>query len=127
MITQNNKKYWILTVLAWLFCIGIPIIVILTYFPLWVERDSASTMSGISIVFLLIAIIPLVKYAKQVFTSVYSCLIIWAIFLGLFVLLENIISQMIIVCEVALGSNIVATILFASAKRFKPKEIIANG
>lgn len=122
-----NKKYWLLTILAWLFCIGIPIIVILTYFPLWIERDSASTMSGISVIFLLIVIIPLVKYAKQVFTSVYSCLIIWAIFLGLFVSLENIISEMIIVCEVALGSNIVATILFASAKKFKAKELVTNG
>lgn len=122
-----NKKYWLLTILAWLFCVGVPIAVTLSYFPLWVERGSSATISGTAVIFLLIAIIPLVRYAKQIFKSVYACIFVWAILLGLFIILENIISQMVIVCEWALGSNIIASVLFITAKKFKPKELIANG
>ena len=127
MMMQNNKKYWILTVLAWLFCIGIPIIVTLTYFPLWVAKDSATTISGTAAILLFIVVIPIVKFAKQIFSNVYSCIIVWGILLCLFLALENIISQMIVVCEVALFSNILAAILFVSAKKFKIKELVPNG
>jgi len=124
---MNKKKYWVCTVFAWLFCVGIPIAATLSFFPLWVDRGSSATISGMAVVLILFSVIPIVKYSKQIFKSIYSSVLIWIILLGLFIVLENIISQMIIVCEVALGSNIIATILFVLAKKYKPLEVIPNG
>lgn len=124
---MNKKKYWVCTVFAWLFCVGIPIAATLSFFPLWVDKGSAATVSGTAVIFILLSVIPIVKYSKQIFKSIYSSVLIWIILLGLFIVLENIISQMIIVCEVAVVSNIIATILFVLAKKYKPLEVIPNG
>ena len=90
-MTPNKKKYWTLQIFGWLACIGVPATVILTYFPLFVERGSTETMGATAIVLLLIAIIPLFKQINQFFQKTPASWVIWAILFGLFLIVQSIV------------------------------------
>ena len=45
-MTPNKKKYIALQILGWLLCVGVPVIVILFYFPLFIDRGSTETVAA---------------------------------------------------------------------------------
>lgn len=118
-MTPNKKKYITLSVFAWLCCVGVPIVVTLSYFPLWVETSETATVGGVATVCIMLSVIPLVKYFKQLIKSVYACVIVWGIFLVLMLALQAIIVEMIVVAYWGVGANVVASALFVSARRYK--------
>jgi len=118
-MTPNKKKWWACQISGWALCIGVPASVILTYFPLFVERGSAETVSASAIVLLLIAIIPLFKYIKQLFQKTPASWVVWVILLGLFLIAQTIVDQLVVVCLFGAISNILGGILFKVAKKYQ--------
>ena len=119
-MTPNKKKWWACQISGWALCIGVPFAVILTYFPLFVERGSAETASASAIVLLLLAVIPLFKYINQLFKKTPASWVIWVVLLGLFLIVQPIINQFVVVCFWGAISNILGGILFKVAKKYQP-------
>ena len=124
-MTPNKKKYLTLQFFGWLSCIGVPATVILTYFPLFVERGSTETMGATAIVLLLIAIIPFFKQIKQFFQKTPASWVIWVILFGLFLIVQTIVDQLVIVCGFGAVSNILGGVLFKISKKYQsPQQLL---
>jgi hypothetical protein len=91
-----------------LLCVGTPIAAACTQFPIWVQKSSEATVSGMVLLVLFIACIPFYKYIKDYMKSP-SAAVVWTVLAVLFTLLQEIIKQMIIVTYVAAAANIVGT------------------
>ncbi len=88
-----------------------PLTATLTQFPIWIERSSEATMSGVFLFLALVSCLPFIKQILNYFRSPA----VWVIWLVLFVfltMLSNIINEMIIVCFVGVLSNCIGTIIY---------------
>ena len=63
---------------------------ILSYFPLWLRRGDASILSGISLILLGLALIPMYKRVKEVLRSASAPLMWFIIFVIFFLLAKNV-------------------------------------
>lgn len=101
---KNITKGKVLKTSAVTLDVAAPLIATITQFPIWVDKSSAATVSGLFLVFAFLSAIPFMKQIKAYLKSpsVWS---MWCIFLVLFVALRNIIDQMLVVCFVGLISN----------------------
>jgi hypothetical protein len=88
--------------------VGGPLIATLTQFPIWVEKSSEATVSGLFLLFALLSAIPLAKQIKE-FIKSPSVWVLWIVLFAFFIMLRNIIDEMVIVCFVGMLSNIVGT------------------
>ena len=86
--------------------VGGPLIATLTQFPIWVEKSSEATVSGLFLLFALLSAIPLAKQIKE-FIKSPSVWVLWIVLFAFFIMLRNIIDEMVIVCFVGMLSNIV--------------------
>ena len=91
-----------------LLCVGTPIAAACTQFPIWVQQSGEATVSGMVLLVLFIACIPFYKYIKDYMKSP-SAAVVWTVLAVVFTLLQQIITQMLIVTYVAAGANIVGT------------------
>lgn len=97
-------------------CIIPAAIVTLSYFPLWIARDDASVLSGISLILIVISIIPLLKYIKTVFASP-SAHTVWLIGFVSFFLLSKIADEITVISFVGFISNLIGTFIFKAAEK----------
>ena len=101
--------------------IGISIIpvavTIFSYFPLWIAREDASILSGLSLILLGAAIIPLFKYLKQIFRTP-SAPVMWLIFFLVFFLLSKIADEVTVISFVGFVTNLLGSLMFKVAKRY---------
>lgn len=84
--------------------VAAPLAATISQFPLWVDKSSAATISGLFLVFAFLSSIPFMKQIKAYLKSP-SAWSMWCIFLVLFIALRNIIDQMVIIAFVGLLSN----------------------
>lgn len=119
---MNNKlKYNGLTALGALLCIAPPAVVTLCYFPLWVEKSSSATVSGLSLILILISIIPLFRIIKEHIASP-SITLIWII-VGVFcIAFKSIIDQILVISFVGALSSIAGTIVFKARPKGDKQE-----
>ena len=97
----------------------IPVTVsIFSYFPLWIARKDASVLSGISLLLICLAIVPLFKYLKQ-FLHSPSAPIMWFISFIIFLMLSKIADEMTVISFVGFVSNLLGAYCFKFAKRLK--------
>ena len=95
MPTRNNPAKRLLFSTLGVVISVIPVAVtIFSYFPLWIAREDASILSGLSLILFGAAVIPLYKYLKQIFHTP-SAPVMWFIFFAVFFLLSKIISYSI--------------------------------
>lgn len=85
--------------------VAVPLAATLTQFPIWVNRSSEATMSGLFLLFAMLSCLPFMKQIKAYMKSpaVWS---VWCILFVLFVLLRNIIDEMLIVCFFGMIANL---------------------
>lgn len=115
---MNNKlKYNGLTALGALLCIAPPAVATLCYFPVWVEKSSSATVSGLSLILILISIIPLFRIIKEHIASP-SITLIWVIVCVFCIAFKAIIDQILVISFVGALSSIAGTIVFKA----RPKE-----
>lgn len=106
-----RAKGLIVRAVAILFC-TIPVtLTILLYFPLWKEEGSAQTLSGFTLILLLVAALPFFKYIKKLLRSP-SVHLLWFIVFIAFLLLSKIAEQMTVISFVGFISNFIGAMLF---------------
>ena len=119
---MNNKlKYNGLTALGALLCIAPPAVATLCYFPVWVEKSSSATVSGLSLILILISIIPLFRIIKEHIASP-SITLIWVIVCVFCIAFKSIIDQILVISFVGALSSIAGTIVFKARDKVKDKE-----
>lgn len=104
----NKSKGAILKGVAVSVDVFVPLAATLTQFPLWIEKSSEATISGLFLVFSFISCLPFLKQIKAYFHSP-SVWVVWTILLALFVCLRNIIDEMIIVCFFGAIANVIGS------------------
>jgi phosphatidylserine synthase len=100
--------------------VAAPLAATFTQFPLWVEKSSEATMSGLFLIFAFLSALPFIKQIKAYFKSP-SVWVVWVILWVLFIVLQNIINEMIIVCFVGVLSNIVGMCIYKIGKKIGDK------
>ena len=83
----NRTKGNILKAIAVTIDVSVPLAATLTQFPLWVEKSSEATMSGLFLIFAFISCLPFIKQIKAYFRSP-SVWVVWTVLLVLFVCLR---------------------------------------
>ena len=89
---------------------------ILSYFPLWIEREDASILSGLSLVLLALGAVPIFRLVKNTLRSP-SAPLMWFICFVLFFLLSKIGTEMTVISLVGFVSNLAGSVFFKLAKR----------
>lgn len=101
----------------------IPVTVsVFSYFPLWIERGDTSILSGISLILIGLAAVPLYKYFKQILRSP-SAPVMWLIAFILFLSLSRIADEMTVISFVGLISNLIGSLIFKLARRYGKEEV----
>ena len=98
--------------------VGAPLIATLTQFPIWIERSSEATVSGIFLVFALLSVVPLFRYFKALVKSP-SAPLMWGILLAFLYAMRVIIDEMIVISFVGLVSNVLGWVLFRWANNMR--------
>lgn len=92
-----------------------PLAATITQFPIWVERSSGATVSGLFLLFAMLSAIPFYKQIKEYMKSP-SAPIVWTVIFTFLILLRNIIDEMVIVCFVGMLANILGAGLYNLGK-----------
>lgn len=102
----SRTKGNILKMLAITVDVSVPLAATLAQFPVWVEKSSEATVSGLFLIFAFISCWPFIKQIKTYFRTP-SVWVVWAVLLVLFACLRNIIDQMVAVCFFGAVANII--------------------
>lgn len=121
MKANNRTTALFLNVLGLSFSVIPPALAILFYFPIWVKLGGEYVLSGIAVLLMLVAFVPLFRFIKQIFKSP-SGYVIWLIIFVAFLLLSKIADEMITVSFIGLVGNIIGALLFRLARRFEKNE-----
>lgn len=96
--------------------VGVPIAAILSQFPVWINRDTASTMSGLTLVLVAIACIPFYRQIREYFKSP-SAPVLWFVLFIAFTILENIATEIKIVCFWGTAANLIGAAIYKFGSR----------
>jgi hypothetical protein len=118
---SNVLKGRILKASALMIDVGVPLAVTLTQFPVWVHRNSESTISGLFLIFAFLCFIPFIRQIKA-FVQNPSAPLVWAVMFAIFSLLRNIIDEMVWICAFGVVSNAVGTVLYKVGESIENKE-----
>ena len=102
----NRTKGNILKAIAVTIDVSVPLAATLTQFPIWVEKSSEATMSGLFLIFAFLSCLPFIKQIKAYFRSP-SVWVVWVVLLVLFVCLRNIIDEMVVVFFFGTVANVI--------------------
>lgn len=98
--------------------VAAPLITTLTQFPLWIEKSTAATISGLFLVFALLSVIPLFKWLKEKF-STPSIKLVWTVIFVVIYALRSIVDQMLIIACVGMISAYVGDIVYALGDKYE--------
>ena len=98
--------------------VGVPLTVTLSYFPLWVERSSEATVSGIAIVLALLSVIPALRAFKNLVKSPAAWMI-WTILAIVLIAINTIIDQAIVVAVFGAVSNGIGAVIYKIGERIE--------
>lgn len=93
------------------------VLTVLSYFPLWIAREDASVLSGLALVLVCLALVPLYRYIRVALRSP-SAPLLWLIAFIIFLLLSRIAEEMTVICLVGFVTNLIGSLLFRIGKRY---------
>lgn len=102
---RNATKGKIIKTSALVVDVAAPLAATLSQFPVWVDKSSTATVSGLFVVFALLSAIPLIRVIKAKLKSP-AAWIIWTVITVFVIALRTIIDQMAIICLVGLVANL---------------------
>ena len=108
---KNITKGEVIKYAALTIDVAAPLIATICQFPVWVEKSSDATVSGIFLVFAFLSCLPFLNQIKTWLKSP-SVPVLWCVFLVLFTLLRNIIDQMWIICLVGALANYLGSVVY---------------
>ncbi len=91
--------------------VAAPLITTLSMFPIWVERSSEATVSGLFLVFAFLSCIPFAKWLLAYFKSP-DAWVMWCIVFVLLSVLSNIIKEMLVVAGVGALANVAGAVIY---------------
>ena len=122
MPTGNNPaKRLLFNTLGVSICVIPVAVTIFSYFPLWIRREDASILSGVSLLLIGVALVPLFTYFRQILKSA-SAPVMWFILFVTFFLLSKIADEVTVISFVGFTTNLIGTLLFKLAKKYGPEE-----
>lgn len=89
---------------------------IILYFPVWKEKGGAATLSGFTLLLLLMALVPFFSTIKNMLRTP-AAYTMWLIAFLIFLLLSKIADEMTVISFVGFISNLVGAFFFKAAKR----------
>ena len=116
MVPVNNPIKQLIYNALGLFFSVIPVgVSIFSFFPIWIAREDASILSGISLVLLLLALVPFLKHLKEVLRSA-SAPLMWFIIFITFMLLSRIADEITVISFVGFVGNLIGSVFFKLAR-----------
>ena len=94
--------------------VGVPLATTLSQFPIWVDRSAASTASGLCLMLIALSCVPFYRQIKEYFKSP-SAPVLWSVLFVLFAVLENIASEIKIVCFFGALANYIGSCIYKIA------------
>lgn len=91
--------------------VAAPLTVVLLEFPVWVEKDAGTTVSGVVLILAVLCMKPLLNWIVRVVKTPSSWLM-WLLLLCIFVALSKVSREMIVISAVGLASNLVGAFLY---------------
>ena len=116
----NATKGKLLCWLAIALDVGVPLAVTLTQFPVWINRSTAATMSGLSLVLVIICCAPFFQQIKEHLKSP-SIPLLWIVLFLVFVMLEAIASEIKIICFFGAIANCIGSVIYKHGKTLMEK------
>ena len=108
---SNAIKGKVIKTVALIVDIGGPLIATLICFPVWIERSTGATISGIAVVGILLSVIPVFKLIrKKAWTP--AAWLIWVLLSVFFLTLRTIINEMAIVSVTGAISNVIGAFVY---------------
>ena len=101
--------------------VGVPLAVTLSYFPLWVEKSSEATVSGIAVVFALLSLIPVLRVLKKRMESP-AVWMVWTLLAVTLIVLNKIIDQAVVIAVFGAASNSIGAVIYKVGDRIEKKE-----
>ena len=124
-MNKFHRRFFFLYALGIFLCVFPVTIAIIFYFPLWAGRGAATLLSGFSLILIIMAAVPLIKFAKQIFKSPAAYLMWFAAF-TVFFMLSRIANDMTVICFVGFTSNILGAGVCKLAESCKRKGEMKN-
>ena len=91
------------------------------YFPLWLDRGASKSISGVALLFLFVAAIPLFKLITSYLKSP-SAPLVWFFIFIIFLMLSKIADEVTVIAFVGFVSNLVGALFFRIAGKEKRDE-----
>jgi hypothetical protein len=108
---MKSRGYIGMTAAAYAACVLPPLAVTLYYFPLWIASSARCTMSGISLVFLIVSAGPIFKALSDRMKTPSSP-VPWGIIAVLAYALQAIISQIFTISIVGFVASLAGSLVF---------------
>ena len=122
MLSRNNlAKRLFFNSLGLGICIIPVVVAILSYFPLWLAREDASVLSGLAVLLITAALVPMYKYLGSILRSPSASLMWFAVFI-VFLFLSKIANEMTVISFVGFTTNLIGSLFFKFAKRYDKEE-----
>ena len=122
MLSRNNPaKRLFFNSLGLGICIIPVVVAILSYFPLWLAREDASVLSGLAVLLITAALVPMYKYLGSILRSPSAPLMWFAVFI-VFLFLSKIANEMTVISFVGFTTNLIGSLFFKFAKRYDKEE-----
>ena len=115
---NNHTRRLLFNALGLFFSVIPPAVSIFSYFPIWVAREDASVLSGLSLVLIIAALIPCYKYVKEALRTPTHPINTLPKFL-VFMLLSSIAHEITVISFVGFVSNTVGAVFFKIARGMK--------
>lgn len=113
----NKTKGIILQAASLAVSVGVPFVATIIQFPLFINKSAAATVSGLSVLILLVCIIPFAKHIKIAMRSA-SIPFVWSfIAVGLFAI-HSIVEEMIIVAVLGAISNWIGMVIYRAGEKY---------
>ena len=97
--------------------VGVPLIATVAQFPVWVEKSSEATVSGLFLLFALLSCVPLYRQVREWLKSP-SAPVVWAAIFIALVCLNNIIKEMTVVAFWGLIANLLGMAMYKVGEHF---------
>lgn len=117
---SNTTIGRLLKILAVLIDVLGPVAAIFSQFPTWIDRDTKTTISGVALVLVLVACVPLFRKGKEYFKSP-SAPVVWFILFIFFTILENIATEIKIVSLFGFIANLIGAVIYKIGSRMIEK------
>lgn len=113
---SNKTKGRILQAASLALSVGVPFVATIIQFPLFVNRSAAATVSGLSVLLLLVCVVPFAKHIKIAMRSA-SIPFVWTfIAVGLFAI-NSIVEEMIVVAMLGAIANWIGMFIYRAGER----------